>query len=131
VADAEIFERLASDSDRAVEIAVLEFRHDAIQAFRERRLAGARRAHHADRLARGLREGYRSKRGPVGAVVGEGHTFDRRCVRGSSSNRNLSVGFHIMNRPANANSRNGPTIIKTGLSYGATLIHAGRNFGTQ
>src|SRR3984885_16350731 len=60
IADAEMFERLASNSDRAAEIAVLEFRDDAIQAFRERRLAGARRAHHADRLARGLRETYRS-----------------------------------------------------------------------
>ena len=93
VADAKMLERLAGDSDRAVKIAVLEFRHDAIEAFRERRFARARRAHHADRLAGGLREAYRSKRGPVGAVIGEGHAFDRHCVRGQELRQEFARRF--------------------------------------
>ena len=51
VADPEMLDRLACDANRAVKIAVLEFRDDAIEAFRERRFARARRAHHANHLA--------------------------------------------------------------------------------
>ena len=67
VADAKVLERLAGDANCAVEIAVLELRDDAIEAFRQRRFARARRAHHADHLAGVLHEAYRSKRRPVAA----------------------------------------------------------------
>ena len=80
VADAKMLEWLAGDADRAVKIAVLEFRNDAIEAFREGGFAGARRAHHADHLAGVLRETHRSKRGAVGAVISECHSLNRHCV---------------------------------------------------
>ncbi len=60
VAYAEIFEQLAGDLDRAVKLAVLEFRNDAVEAFGERRFARARRAHHADHLAGILGESHPS-----------------------------------------------------------------------
>ena len=84
VADAKMLERLACDFDRAAKIAVLELRDDAIEAFGERGLARARRAHHADHLTGGLHEAYRSKGGTVGAVVGKGDSLDPNCVRTGS-----------------------------------------------
>ena len=61
IADAQMLELLARDPDRAMKLAVLELRHDAVQAFRERRFACTRRAHDADHLARRLHEAHRSK----------------------------------------------------------------------
>jgi len=51
-----LLERLAGDKNCAVEVAVLELRDDAIEAFRQRRFACARRTHHADHLAGVLHE---------------------------------------------------------------------------
>ncbi len=84
VADAKMLERLACNTDRAAKIAVLELRDDAIEAFRERGLARARRAHHADHLTGGLHEADRSKGRTVGAVVGERDSLDPNCVRAGS-----------------------------------------------
>jgi hypothetical protein len=116
LADPQLLERFARDANRAMEIAILELGDDAVDAFRQRRFTRARRAHHANHFARVLREAHRSQRRAILAVVRERDTFDPHCVLAGSSGKILRVGFHIMNRPANANSRNGPTIISTGLS---------------
>ena len=82
VADPQMLERLAGDEDRAVKIAVLELRHDPIEAFRERRFARARRAHHADHLAGVLHEAHRSKRRPSPLVIGERHSLEPKLRAG-------------------------------------------------
>ena len=84
VADAKMVERLAGDGDRAMKLAVLEFGHDAIEAFRERGFSRARRTHHANHLAGVLHKAHRSKRGPILAVVGEGDALDPHRVRAGS-----------------------------------------------
>ena len=80
VADPEMLDRFACYANRAVKIAVLELRDDAIEAFRERRFASARRAHHANHLAGVLGEAYRSKRRSAGVMIRERHSLNRHCV---------------------------------------------------
>ena len=80
LADAKMLERLAGDKNCAVEIAVLELRDNSVEAFRQRRFARARRAHHADHFACVLHEAHRSKRRPRALVISERHSLNGNCV---------------------------------------------------
>ena len=130
-AHAHAIKRAAADSHHARKRAALELGNDPIEALGERRLARARRAHHADHLACGDRETDTVERRTLAVVIGEAHAFEHHVVRCAGRARSGTAVLHISPTPSTASTINGLTTIAIALSYGGWVIAADRNDGTQ